>query len=220
MTLYGIGAKIFESEVESISEVDVTNPSEDETAFFERFCGVYERRHYYFGLKKSIARFEGKVEEAVNQLTTFIKLNTEDLPELNMSLEFFKALGAVFDVTLWIGDFLPSQEAVRYVYTWIEPVLVVHNVHCSFTKFKNMTYDFVQIGKTLVEKHTTIDEMDIHGEITRMPNCWFKLLPVMIAQQGAMFVVSGSHMAETDGETFSRLTSKLKGSDIKWLLSS
>ena len=78
-----------------------------------------------------------------------------------------------------------------------------------------MTYDFVQIGKTLVEKHTTIDEMDIHGEITRMPNCWFKLLPVMIAQQGAMSVVAGSHMAETDGETFSRLTSKLQGSDIQ-----
>lgn len=93
-------AKIFESEVESITEVDVTKPSEDETAFFARFCGVYEGRHYYFGLKKSMARFEGKVEEAVNQLTTFIKLNTEDLPGLNMSLEFFKALGAVFDVTL------------------------------------------------------------------------------------------------------------------------
>ena len=37
----------------------------------------------------------------------------------------------------------------------------------------------------------------------------------MIAQQGAMSVVAGSHMAETDGETFSRLTSKLQASDIQ-----
>ena len=37
----------------------------------------------------------------------------------------------------------------------------------------------------------------------------------MIAQQGALSVVAGSHMAETDGETFSRLTSKLQSSDIQ-----
>ena len=77
----------------------------------------------------------------------------------------------MFDVSLWKDDFLPTQASVRYVYTWIEPILVIHNVHCPFSKFKKMTYDFLKIGKSLVEKHENIDELQIHGEITRMPKC-------------------------------------------------
>jgi len=81
-----------------------------------------------------------------------------------------------------------------------------------------MVYDLLQLRKAFVLTHTLIDEMEIHGELTRMPSCLFRLLPVMIAQQGAMSVVAGSHMAETEGETLSRLTSKLQGSDIQMVL--
>ena len=97
-------AEIFDNEIESMKQVDLSEPSEDESIFFASFSGIHNGKQYFFGLKKNLTRFRRKVQEAVRQLNVFVKMNTEELPELNKSIEFFKALGAVFDVTFWIAD--------------------------------------------------------------------------------------------------------------------
>ena len=60
-----------------------------------------------------------------------------------------------------------------------------------------------------------LDELELHGQLTRNRENWANFKQIMIAQAGALGLVAGSHMAETDGDTFSKLNTKLQSGLIQ-----
>ena len=60
-----------------------------------------------------------------------------------------------------------------------------------------------------------VDELDIHGEITRNKQNQRDFPQLMVAQAGALAFCAGSHMAETDGHTFSNLNNKRQGAAVQ-----